>query len=383
MAIIRKNSFKKPLLVFRGRKAHDSDQSVVIFVSGYSPEDSRFIPRQINGVAIQIIFQHLRFCGADIETTLQGTIKQVVKENRFKYEGSYDPPKRIGPGSAIIHVYHDGLCGTLGLILRSKNPGDNGYYGLTCAHVVDPLLPLPGYSRAKSCGKSHPPGEETLIINPVKYNPVPVWEYLEEYPQWLELSPKEQNDALDLVSSEIARESVSFHVGSRVSTQREFFRRQDGSMGIMDLGIIKLDKDRIDPECPNKPIHKGHYWRPPPPSSFTFGTFKDVTRMTRFEVYGFMSLRYGGGDSGVIHDTEPIHFFLNLDGKIEEVTLRGIMSRTTGMDGLCAYGDSGAIVFDADSRQILGMVIGKIECLAVIMTVDDILERIGSDYVIA
>ena len=39
-------------------------------------------------------------------------------------------------------------------------------------------------------------------------------------------------------------------------------------------------------------------------------------------------------------------------------------------------------MFDINSRKVLGMVVGSIECLGVIMTVGDILEGIGSDGVI-
>ena len=71
--------------------------------------------------------------------------------------------------------------------------------------------------------------------------------------------------------------------------------------------------------------------------------------------------------------------FYNRKGKVEEVTVRLIASRMVYMDTPCSSGDYGAIVFDFDSNRTIGMVIGMADSLVLIMTIDDILEAIGSE----
>ena len=385
LAAVRKAPIKHSMLVFRGRRLKHPDRSVAIFVAGMPYEDYRFLSGMNKEVPIRVIPEPIQICGGG-EGSLGEAVKRSLEKSRQGLEDMSIRRKQLAPGSGIAHICKARLSGTLGLILKSKDPEDDNYYGLTCAHVVDPLAAhLPDYKSGEGSvpRTTHPLAGETLIVTPLWYNEEIVVEDLRENSEWQAHTLLERRKLLNIGLSELAYDFKALHVGSRVRSQSGSFKRRDGSMGVIDIGIIKLSKDRVDPDNPNGAFYRGSQVQPSPAPPLTFGTFNDAASGTSYGLYGAVNALSGRGDSGVIHDTEPLYLFYNREGQIEEITMRAIMTRLTFSNNLCSSGDSGAIVFDGNTHRIIGMVMGRLDSLTLIMTIDDILENIGSEYVIA
>ena len=175
---------------------------------------------------------------------------------------------------------------------------------------------------------NYPLAGETLITTPFRYDERAFLKDLEGNPQWKGLSFQQQDDLTDDVLMELTCDFKNLHVGSRVSSRHGFFKRQDGSMGLLDIVIIKLNKDRVALDNPNEAFYPWNSSELHPAPPLSFGTFKDVTSETHCGFYGCRNTLDGGLNPGMIQDTEPLFFFYNREGEVGEMTMRAIASRS-------------------------------------------------------
>ena len=423
IAMLRGKRFKASVVALRGRRLKHPNRAVVIFVSSGCPEDIQFLPKSTNGVKIIQASEPFKFYGANQGTTAQEQVSRCLEEHHANTLAPFVIRGPLAMGSGITHVTQQASVGTLGLLLKSKDPRDENYYALTCGHVVNPDT---GISAQEGIGDKaihtlrFPFTEEGLMTTPLEGDYKEFMNFLKMHVEWITDIPEreKENVILDALTR-IARDSAALHVGQRVNIQFELIRRQDGSLCLMDIGIIRLNKDRIGFSTPNRAFYKHRAVSTGPGSSphgdrrlmrtrslpFTFGAFNEVNEKTRFGVYGFMTTCDSEQGHAVIQDTDCAVAFLVNGDTTEEVYMKTIVlpegseparpkpseeDATSGdetgcrdEEPFCIGGDSGAMVFDLDNHHILGMVIAGLGNMTFITIIDDILGRIGQYYTIA
>ena len=404
----------KSLTVTYGRRLGHQDPSLVLFVGSPYPEDPKPLPGKLNDMELVKLPYGLQLCGRTPEHWSIEAVKDYIKANLTVINAPFALRTWLVPGSMITNVVAHPGGGTLGLLPKARDPQDDNYYGLTCAHILSP------YAFIRPLAPEHPDiyalidslTEEKLTTTAFECNdPDELVENLGRTIIWREELPEEaKTEALQFGMMDVARESTNLHVGMNLDTHFSLTKRRDGTLGITDIGIVKLTKDRVPFTSPNQmaykrrllkdnekvPARSGRSMWPIGGPALTFGTSTEINEGTRFGVYGAMTTCTSSRGHGRIHGTKPIlHFSTGSDG-IKEVSMDAIAlapgTRSARnmpklpeepVPSFCTQGDSGAVVFDLDTHRVYGMVIATHGGLTVFMTIDDILENIGLEYVIA
>ena len=127
----------------------------------------------------------------------------------------------------------------------------------------------------------------------------------------------------------------------------------------------------------------------------TLGVSSEVTESTRLGVYGFKtSCNSEDGCGALQRNLTVLHVFIQPDGlkevKMNSISLAPMTSPARlrpgpGEESVPSFytqGDSGAMVFDLATNRIIDMVIAAYGTLTIIMSIDEILAKLGAKYVV-